>query len=373
MNKYTKYMALLSAAIVATGCSTTEDAPESPSAGISDTPVAIAVTTGDEFLNGDGVRSRASFHTSTLSEITIMTTSGAGRYFNSLVVRRNGVWTTMDGFSNTPRTYYWPWSGMDVYAVAGNMGQTDNWLINNNSSVTFGNSGGHACPVSFAYTVNRNNPVNDPLYAAKVDCDRYSGTNKNGTVELNFRHLLSRLTFAVVNDNDDNDVDIHINRIAFDNIMTSGTYQPKPRVTTGVSTSVDATYGTWTGYGNKGNCSTYEQLGNHFALHTTDATAVAVTKPGSATEPYELLLLPQTLNDQTRLAVEYSITRKWDNGIIRDMSFQSIDVSNYEWKQNTQYIYRLHFDKVITQVEILPVAFDVNPFIYGGDITPPVN
>ena len=122
MNKYTKYMALLSAAIVATGCSTTEEAPESPSAGISDTPVAIAVTTGDEFLNGDGVRSRASFHTSTLSEITIMTTSGAGRYFNSRVVRRNGVWTTMDGFSNTPRTYYWPWSGMDVYAVAGNMG-----------------------------------------------------------------------------------------------------------------------------------------------------------------------------------------------------------------------------------------------------------
>lgn len=373
MNKYTKYMALLSAAIVATGCSTTEDAPESPSAGISDTPVVIAVTTGDEFLNGDESRSRASFHTSTLSEISVMTTSGAGRYFNSRVVRRNGVWTTMDGFSNTPRTYYWPWSGMDVYAVAGNMGQTDNWLINNNSAVTFGNSGGHACPVSFAYTVDRDNPVNDPLYAAKVDCDRYSGTNNNGTVELNFRHLLSRLTFAVVNDNDDNDVDIHINRIAFDNIMTSGTYQPKPRVTTGVSTSVDATYGTWTGYGNKGNCSTYEQLGNHFALHTTDATAVAVTKARSATEPYELLLLPQTLNDQTRLAVEYSIIRKSDNGIIRDMAYQWIDVSNYEWKQNTQYIYRLHFDKVIKQVEILPVAFDVNPFIYGADITPPVN
>ena len=54
------------------------------------------------------------------------------------------------------------------------------------------------------------------------------------------------------------------------------------------------------------------------------------------------------------------------------MSWQSIQVTNVDWKQNTQYIYQLHILEQIIQVEIFPVAFDVNPFITGGTITPPV-
>lgn len=376
MKKYHKHVAILAAAVL-TACASHDDSPQAPDNqdGISDTPIALSISTGSEFLNGGNsgnAGSRATFNTGNLSEITVMACNGSNRYFTARVTRTGAAWNTHDGFSNNLKTYYWPWSGMDVYALAGNMSDTGNALINNNCGVNFAVTGGYIHPATFNYTVHNGNdgttgPVNDPLYAATVGCSIH-----DGTVNLNFRHLLSRITFAVVNDNEDNSVDIHINRIAFDNIYTSGTYTTAGRRTSVAGVGVShGSYGNWGNLGTRANCSTYEQLDRHFTAHSTAATAQAVLKPGSSSEPYELLLMPQTLDGNVRLAVEYSITDKGGR-VIRPMGYQSMQISSSEWKQNTQYIYLLHIAEQVVNVEILPVAFDVNPFIDGGQITPPV-
>ena len=372
MKKYPKYLAILAAAALTACSSDGGDTPTPPESqdGISDTPIALSINIGSEFLNGDEAadgRSRASFNSGNLGEITVMACNGTNRYFTCRATGSGASWNTHDGFTDAKKTYYWPWSGMDVYAFAGNMSNTSNNLVNNNSNLQFIANGGYIYPNTFNYKVVNDNPVNDPLFAAHVGC-----RIQEGIVDLNFRHLLSRITFAVVNDNEDDQVDVQIDHIAFPTVYASGPYTTAGRQTADSGKGVThPSYGAWSNLGNRANCSTYETLGQHFTKMATSATAKAVCKPGTSV-PYELLLMPQALDNNVRLAVNYSIKSVKTGRVIRPMSWQSIQVTNVDWKQNTQYIYQLHILEQIIQVEIFPVAFDVNPFITGGTITPPV-
>lgn len=369
MKQYSKYLMFLAAAAMCS-CSS-DDSPENKGgAGIDEkSPIVFNITDNGEFISGG--QSRAIFTTGNLSEISVMATNGTKRYFDCLVTRNgNGVWQTHDGFNAGLKTYYWPWSGMDVYALAGNITATGNHLIDNNCSIAFGTRDGKTFPESFNYAVENGWPVYDPMYAAAVNCK-----HSDDAVNLNFRHLLSRISFAVLNDNDDDAVDIHINRIAIDGINTTGTYRPAfgQNTTPGQAVS-HPSYGAWSNIGTIKNCSTYEELGFHVTKRNTNVNnADPVVRSNG--QLFDLLLLPQTIPSGAVIAVEYSITDTATGRVIREMGYQHVSFpgTSPEWKQNTHYVYILSIAKQIINVEILPVEWNVNPFVFWDDpITPPV-
>lgn len=353
-------------------CSSNNDEPQKSGVDVDqNTPITIKVTDNGQFIDG----SRASFNSGNLDQITVMTTNHNQRYFTALCTRNGSNWQLHDGFSNNSRTYYWPWSGMDVYALAGNMSVDNNKLINN-ANCAFGVNNDKTWPNSFTYTVENGNdgtpgPVNDPMYAATVNCNI---KDADKAVNLNFRHLLSRITFGVLNLNDDDNIDIYIRRIAFDKIYTSGTYTPAYLANTTAALPVNhPSYGRWTNLGTITNCSTYQDLGAHFTKRNdNEANPFTIYKPGSASEPYELLLMPQSMPDEALLCVEYSITNKRNNTMLRDMAYQRIvlPANQRVWQQNTQYRYILKIAEQIVDVEIIPYEYNVCDYFPGGEINP---
>lgn len=370
MKQNSKYLMIMGA-VVLTACSSNDEPKKSGVDVDKNTPITIQVTDNGQFIDGSA---RASFNNWNLNEITVMTTNRNQRYFTALCTRNGSQWQLHDGFSGNLRTYYWPWSGMDVYALAGNMSAGNNKLINN-SNCAFGTNNDKAWPNTFTYKVENGNdgtpgPVNDPMYAATVNC---SIKDADKAVNLNFRHLLSRITFGVLNLNKDDEVDIYIRRIAFDNIYTSGIYSPAYLNTTTASKPVnDASYGRWTNLGDITNCSTYEDLGAHFTKYNdNESSPFTIYKPGTS-EPYELLLMPQTMPEDGRLCVEYSITNKKNGSMLRDISYQriSLPASQRVWQQNTQYRYILKIAEQIVDVEIIPYAFNVTSYTPDKELWP---
>ena len=366
-----------------TACSA-DDAPAPPAPGCSEYPVSVTV-------NADKGHEARSHNTANLDQISVLAYTGTTRYMDCMVMRDgSGIWRTHDGYSSSLRTYYWPWSGLDVYAFSGNLENTDAANIYSplgKSDMTFGERNGAdgmkwGCPLTIAYTVKNGNSDNigpraDPLFASTI-----GRTLHDGPVPLNFRHMLCRVSFAIVNENPTGNVTVRVSQIAIDNLAGSGVYTPAQGKTTLAGLPVsDPSYGSWAvNYDSRTNFSTYENLDFSMTDNNT-GNPRALTLNGNI---YEMMLMPQTIPytnaagavQQPRLALNYSVIDK--NGSVIHGNADGTTLWGYAnvpavtWKQNTHYVYIFHIKETILNVEILPVPFDVNPFIDGGTITPPV-
>lgn len=357
---------------------------------LSDNPVDFNVVTPELDFNS------RSYTTDNLNRITVISAVGSQEYMNCHVSKTSdGVWQTNDGYTDGLRTYFWPWSGMDVYAFADNFEDGANNVLNN-TNVTFGNVNGHYCPTSIEYQVNHGNgasplslgPKFDPLIACAPN--QTMKTN-NGSVHLNFKHLLSRVTFAVVNDNADDKVNIQIKQIAIDKLYSHGKYNLYPQYTGTPLNEGEVLpdyYGWWSDQDNINNHSTYEALNFSTTRHTEsngegELAPQTVYKPkvneSGADEPYELLIVPQTTKEvnNTELCVDCRITSADGNKV-----FWPTDGSEFLWlkapfpseftfKQNTQYVVLIHIGEYNMDIEIRAYPWNVLPFEDGGELKPP--
>lgn len=365
---------------------------------LSDNPVDFNVVNPELDFN-----SRSSYTTQSLDRITVITAVGGQKYMDCHVLRNgNGVWETRDGYNDySLRTYFWPWSGMDVYAFSDNF---DGWANNqlNYTNVKFGIVNGHYCPNSIEYQVNHGNgelslgPKFDPLIACAPN--QTMKTN-NGSVHLKFKHLLSRITFAVVNDNADDKVKIQIDKIAIDQLYSHGKYNLYPAYT-GVPLQEGETfpeyYGYWSNLDKVNNHSTYESLGFSTTKHSesnpkdNEPGPQTVNKPkANVTDPdeqYELLIIPQTIEEKndTKLCVDCSITSADGKKVIfPDNTCTDAEIEaghaykrapfpvGFTFVQNTQYVVLIHIGEYNMDIEIRAYPWDVKPFENAGEITPP--
>lgn len=411
-------------AIFLTACSGNGDTPDAPAvnpAGPStETSLHFTVTPdADSDWNQGVARTRSGLYTAqNLSCISLHAVSANQPYFQCLVTKNaDGSWTTHDGYSASaaPHTYYWTWSTMDFYAFAedynsGGEPYADNGLLHKDN-VTWGTADGHYMPTEFTYNVNNGNqggrrwPVNDLLYAANVGClihtdvpDKVTGN----TVALNFHHLLSRITFSVINENPTDEVKLAIGCIAFDNIFDAGVYTPKyvstlKNLSTATGNNKDFNdYGTWapaySSVTGVHNCSTYESLG--FVTATCNSGSedrpYILCKPGSATEAYELFLMPQNINNTAtpctnaaKLAVEFGLlsTGRGEqlnaDGALIDgvrVAYHHKGLNPTVWKAGHHYNYIIRISRHDFSVELreCPWNYNVKDFEEGNAFTPPM-
>lgn len=370
------YNLLIIFLLLAVGACSSNDSPH-PATNVNtdpDSPLKINAACQNTFLND----ARNAFNNENISEISILTTNGKNKYFTCLSKKNdNGGWNLYDGFTDNLRTYYWPWSGMSVFAFSNNINSGDAETIKE-SDIEFNYRGtGHLYPSKFPYAVDPYNPDHDLLYAAAVN--QTMNTN-NGTVDLNFRHLLSSITFAVINRNADNDVKITIDDVRIDRICNSGVYNidvnssTNPNLATDNQTLPYNEPGYWSNQGYVWDIGFPQGVYQTFTKQTAIDTCEPIMRADG--RRLEYFLMPQTHQNHgdagiPKIAVYYSITAtnpEVQDKNVRPAGWQHIDITGHTWQQGKKYLYKLLFDKSLVEVQTFEVDIDAMGVTYEKKI-----
>lgn len=360
INKYIYTLAGIGMAFAFTACSGNEE--PNPGGG-DDTPIQYDVAT--DGMTSDFTPGSRHFNTNTVDNINLIAVNKDKRYIDGWLRRSGGTWKTfLDNDTETSK--FWPASGLDFYGFKGasmnNITWGNRWRDGQNWSA----------PTNIYFEVPQR-ADNDLLYCATLD-----KTKNTPAVNLNFRHLLSRITFAIKNPNDD--MEVYIHNIAIDNLYYKGNYNPMGRSTEVRNQAVSTVnaYGEWTlvtdSKLNHGmNSGASSDLGFRFTGRRDNPENLTYNG-----QLYEMLVMPQSIaaNSDATLCIELTMhdpkTGAYVIGSPGNPVWQRVAIPAITWKQNTQYRYILTLEEKKIDVEILPMPFSVIDFINGGDITPPV-
>lgn len=337
INRHIPHLALALLTVCLPACS-------SENSGDPDAPEAIGF-----FATTDDAADARSFSPANMpSTLSVRAYNRTKKYFECNIARSGSEWTT-------DRQYFWPATGVDFYAFSLPEGASliEGTRIRNNETWT--------TVSQVARFVVSTTAHEDALWGTALD-----RTFKDNPVRLHMHHMLSRILFRAQVMDDNTDVDI--SKITVRNARNQGVYNLVPDVSTDRSDAL----GSWDVAGSRANFS--NGMSNIVINGASDARQV-MNAEGSA--PYELLLLPQQTDDVV-LEVAYKLynrsTAKYEVGSAApgDFEARTVEIPLRTWLQNYSYTYTLQFkasDEV--KVEILTQPFAVNPFVAGGEITPP--
>lgn len=332
-----RYITLIALAAIAIGCSKSE-VTTAPGQGVEITinpyfgkaPVSKAVSADVEYLQGFNATATPAFHVNAFLHTAINVAEGATMTDADLnVISENNiymdenVWYSNDAWAYDGKVY-WPdplsgiklaFSAYSLNAVtlttAPAADDTEGGILFNEGSYT-----------KFTYYVPKTVEKQEDLLATPVVVNQGIGetAGESADVSLEFKHLLSRIGFKLVSNNNDDDINIDIKEVTLKgNFAKSGTVNLMsltPAITP-VQESIEASYtlfpeGEFCRYAS----STTEQV--IFAKSKTD-TDGNVVDTGKDKGTDDTTLAPEDINrfmmiipcdpgDDAKIEVKYQLT-----------------------------------------------------------------
>ncbi len=197
----------------------------------------------------------------------------------------------------------------------------------------------------------------DRAYNRTESSNNYAGAavNTYEGVDIVFHHALSSIVFVVGTDINYGtaDIDFKIKKIELSNIVNKGSFDEKL-----VDATTDRTP-KWTPSAEPGDKVAYVPFEGSFAVPEDGAT---YSEPSDAKD---LLLLPQTFDDNATVTVTYTMETS-ASGEIEHQSVLKIKDYTTEWKPNKRYTYRIIFG--LNKIYFAPVVEDWDDVTVSSDI-----
>lgn len=154
----------------------------------------------------------------------------------------------------------------------------------------------------------------------------YSNTNPTGVVPLSFYHMLTQVKFKGITDAPSG-VKVKITSIKVVHVINKGTLAPSyPSVTSSVWTPDNSSFGTYT--------LTPQDIELPSTTVNASAEAVDLTDASQA-----LLMVPQTIDDDSYLEIVYTITTTNPERTITQTQTLTLNEALDTWTRNQQIVY----------------------------------